>query len=61
MYLKYMMHKPNVYTVWYIEYDSIFDKIWMGKYPWKCFQWYCLPEGHINLNKGQISIKLVHP
>ena len=26
----------------------------MRKQPWKCFQWYCLPEGHINWNKGQI-------
>ena len=24
----------------------------MRKYPWKCFQWYCLPEGHIDWNKG---------
>ena len=59
MYLKYMTHKPNISTIWYIECNSIFDKIGMRKYPWKCFQWYYLPEGHINWNKGQISVKLV--
>ena len=37
MYLKYMMHKPNIYTIWYIEYNSIFGTIGMRKYPWKCF------------------------
>ena len=61
MYLKYTMQKPNIYTSWYIECDSIFDKIGMMKYPLKYFQWYCLPEGHINWNKGQISIILVRP
>ena len=61
MYLKHTMHKPNIYAIWYIEYNSIFDKIGMRKYPWKCFQWYYLHEGHINWNKGQISIKLVLP
>ena len=24
MYLKYTMYKPNIYTIWYIEYNSIF-------------------------------------
>ena len=38
MYLKYAMHKPRLYSIWYIEYDSIFDKIGMTKYPWKYFQ-----------------------
>ena len=58
--LKNTMHKPNIYTIWNIECNSIFDEIGMTKYPWKCFQWYCLlPEGHINWNKGQISITLV--
>ena len=33
MYLKYTMHKSNIYTIWYIEYNSIFDTIWMRKYP----------------------------
>ena len=59
MYLKYTMHKPNIYTFWYIECDNIFDTIGMTKYPWKYFQWYCHPEGHINCNKGQISLALV--
>ena len=35
MYFKCTMSKPNIYTIWYIEYNSIFDKIGM-KYPWKC-------------------------
>ena len=61
MYQKYTMHKPNIYTIGYIECDSIFDKIVMTKYPWKYFQWYCLPEGHIYWNKGQISITFVRP
>ena len=61
MYLKYAMHKPNIYTIWHIECYSIFDKIGMKKYPWKSFRWYCLSEGHINWNKGQISITLVRP
>ena len=61
MYLKYTMHKPNIYIIWYIEFDSIFDEIGMTKYPWKRFQWYCLPEGHINWKKGQISITLFRP
>ena len=26
MYLKYTMHKHNIYTIWCIEYNSIFDK-----------------------------------
>ena len=43
MYLKYTMYKPNIYTVWYIECISIFDKIWMRKYPWKCFHNIGLP------------------
>ena len=46
----------NIYTIWYIECNSIFNEIGMRKYPWKCFQWYCLPERHIDLNEGQISI-----
>ena len=61
MYLKYAMHKPNIYTIWYIECTSIFDKIGMMKYPWKSFQWYRIPEGHNNWNKGQISKTLVRP
>ena len=24
MYLKCTMNKPNIYTIWYIEYNSIF-------------------------------------
>ena len=56
MYLKWTMPKPNIYTIWYIEWNSIFDKIGVRKYAWKCFHWYCLPEGHVNWNKGQISI-----
>ena len=32
MYLKYTMHKPNIYTIWYIECYSIFDKIGIRKY-----------------------------
>ena len=24
MYLEYMMYKPSICTIWYIEYDSIF-------------------------------------
>ena len=56
MYLKY---KPNIYTIWYIRYDSTFDKIVMKKYPRNCVPWFCLPEGHNNWNKGQISITLV--
>ena len=24
MYLLYTMHKPSIYTIWYIEYNSIF-------------------------------------
>ena len=24
MYLKYTMHKPNIYTIWYIKCNSIF-------------------------------------
>ena len=31
MYLKYTMYKPNIYTIWYIECNSIFDKIGMRK------------------------------
>ena len=62
MYLKYTMHKPNIYTIWYIECNSIFFyKIGMREYTWKYFQWYCLPGGHINWNKGRISITLVRP
>ena len=61
MCLKYPMHKPSIYTIWYIECNSIFDKIATRKYPWKCFQWYHLPERHINWNKGQIFITLVLP
>ena len=29
MYLKCTMSKPNIYTIWYMECDSIFDKIGM--------------------------------
>ena len=61
MYLKYTMYKPNIYTIWYIECNSIFDKIEMSKYPWTCFQWYCLPARHIDWNKVQIPIALVCP
>ena len=61
MYLKYTMYKPNIYTIWYIECNSFSDKIGMRKYPWKYIQWYCLPEGPINWNKGQIPITLVRP
>ena len=32
MYLKYTMHKPNIYIIWYIECNNIFYKIWMRKY-----------------------------
>ena len=59
--LKVHDEQTNIYTIWYVEYDSTFGKIGMRKYPSKCFQWYCLPEGHINWNKGQISIKLICP
>ena len=51
VYFKCTMYKPNIYTIWYIERNNISDKTGMKKYPWKCFQWYCLPEGHINWNK----------
>ena len=61
MYLKYTMHKPNIYTTWYIECNNIFEKNGMKKYLGKCYQWYCLPEGHINWNKGQISITFFRP
>ena len=61
MNLKYTMHKPSIYTIWYIECNSIFGKIGMKKYPWKCFQLYCLPEGHINWNKVQFTIILFRP
>ena len=61
MYLRCTMHKPNIYTIWYIECNSICHEMRMKKYPWKRFQWYCLPGGHINWNKGQISIRLVCP
>ena len=27
MHLKYTTSKPNIYTIWYIEWNSIFDKI----------------------------------
>ena len=27
MYLKCTMGKPNIYTIWYIECNSTFDKI----------------------------------
>ena len=37
---------------------ALFDRT---QYPWKCFQWCCLPEGHINWNKGQVSLTLVCP
>ena len=33
MHLNYMVHKPNIYTIWYIEYNSIFGKIGVRKYP----------------------------
>ena len=51
----------TIYTIWYIECNIIFDSIGMRKYHWKRFQWYCLPEGHVNWNKGQISITLISP
>ena len=35
MYLKYTMQQPNIYTICYIECNSIFDKIGMREYPWK--------------------------
>ena len=30
MYLMCTMRKPNIYTIWYIECNSIFDKIGMS-------------------------------
>ena len=56
MHLKYMVHKPNIFTIWYIKCNSIFHIIGMGTYPRKYIQWRCLPEGHINWNKGQIYL-----
>ena len=38
MRLKYVGYKPNIYTIWYIISNNIFDKIGMSKYPRKCFQ-----------------------
>ena len=55
MCLKYTAHKPNIYTIWYIKCNNIFDKIEM-KYPWKYFHLYCLPGGHINWNKVQTDV-----
>ena len=37
MYLKYTAHKANIYTIWYIKCNNIFDNIRMRKYPWKFF------------------------
>ena len=61
MYLKYTVHKHNIYTIWYIKCNSVFYQIGMRKYPRRSFQWYCLFGGHMNQNKGQISIALVGP
>ena len=38
IYLKYTMHRPYIYNIWYIECDSICDKIGMTKYPWNYFR-----------------------
>ena len=29
MYLKYTVHKPNIYTIWYNKYGGTFDEIGM--------------------------------
>ena len=58
MHLYYTVHKPNNNTIWYIKYGNIFHKVGMWKYPQVCFQLYCLPGGHINWNKEQISVIL---
>ena len=31
MHLNYTVHKPNIYTIWYMKYHSIFCKIGMRK------------------------------
>ena len=51
-----ILHKPNIYTIWYITYNNIFHKIGVRKYPQTCFQLYCLPGRHINWNKEQMFI-----
>ena len=58
MHLNYTVHKPDIYTIWYIKYDSICYTIGMRKYPQKCFQLSLIPGEHINWNKEQISIIL---
>ena len=30
MNLKYTMYKPNIYIIWYIECNSVFDKMVWG-------------------------------
>ena len=55
MYLNCTMYKPNIYTIWYIEYNSIFDKIGMRKYPLKCF------SGTVSLKDTSIETQVKFP
>ena len=45
-----MVCKPNIYTIWYLKCDNIFDQFGIRKYPQKYFQFYYLHEWHINWN-----------
>ena len=52
MHLKYTVHKPNTYNVWYIKCESIFWQNWDEEISTEMFHLYCLPDTLIQIFHG---------
>ena len=55
MCLKYMMHKPNIYTIWYIECNSILMKSGWGNIHGNVFNDTVYLKGTLIWIKGEFT------